>query len=488
MKFYILTIALVLTSVTSFAQEILNEQEIKLRTYLSDKREVYPIVNQESGDIVLFLMDNDTINVQVYNQAFDFIKSYRCKRPNGKYKHLLGHTIENDNYNLFFTNKRNKEFLVKTVNYNKEVSEEKKVPIKLSKEEYLEAICYKNKFYVLSRIFTASIYKLRVFEDCEMKICVEHDFSNILPNKINSNVILDDLYDTPEPVIDSNFEKIVNGDPNPLDITSNDKKIYCHEDKMLLTFDDDDDMTLIVSIDLESFSLETKTFTHGGDVNNTRVLSNSYLYDNKLFQLKVSKNELCLRIQDFKTEQILKEYRVGNAQDIDFKNSSLIQAVGSGAGGREKELEKTKQVLRKLLSGAIGISVYPNKDILQLTVGGINEHVSPSTGDVLLAGLFGALAVPLASGGKYMAVPNHTMYSYSSYANSRSVYFKSLLDRNSLEHLQGIPAKNPFDKLMKFANNIETPPSTQTFFKVNNFYVLGYYIEEEKKYVLRKFY
>ena len=142
-------------------------------------------------------------------------------------------------------------------------------------------------------------------------------------------------------------------------------------------------------------------------------------------------------------------------------------------------------MLRKLLAGSLGISVYETGNKLEVLLGGIKE--SPSTGNMLAMGLIGAVAVPLISGGAYYAVPNYTMNSYSSYTNSRSVYFKCLFDKQNLEHVAGDPNQNPFDKIKEFISTIQTPQSTQTIFKLNDYFVLGYYSPDEKKYYLRKF-
>lgn len=488
MKKHPILLVLLLLAINSYSQDILMEQDIYLRSYLSDKRDVYPIVDNLSGKIALFLIDSDTINAQIYNKIYESLNSYKCPRPSGKFKILIGNTVIQNEYNLFFTNNRKKEFLVKTINLNNNTSKEYRIPLKLKKEEYLESVCYKNKLYILSREHYSSIYKLRVFEGCELAVCNEYDFTKILSPNCIPNQIADDLYDTPSTITATNIKRIECDNPNSLDITSEVNKLYCYDNKIVLSFDSENDKTKLITIDLNNYSYTTKNYNQATLENTNRLntLSNSYIHNNKLYQLIVNKRELCFTIHCLKTDSLLKTYRVKSEDEISFKNSALLQeGGGSGLGAKERELDKTKQVLRKLLAGSLGISVYETGNKTEVLLGGIKE--SPSTGNILAMGLIGAVAIPLLSGGVYYAVPNYTMNSYSSYTNSRSVYFKCLFDKKSLKHINGELSLNPFDKIKEFISTIQTPQSTQTIFRVNDYYVLGYYSPTEKKYYLRKF-
>ncbi|PKQ60531.1 hypothetical protein BZG02_18885 [Labilibaculum filiforme] len=489
MKKFTLLFLLLLFVNSSYSQDILLEQDIYLRSYLSDKRDVYPVVDDFSGKITLFLIDSDTINALTYNKTYKPLNTFKCQRPSGKFKILIGHTVDQNNYNLFFTNKRNKEFLVKSIDLINNTSKEYRIPFKLNTEEYLQSICYKNKLYILSRTNYSSIYKLRVFEDNKLGICIEHDFTEILSPNSEPYRIADDLYDSPDrSATMTSFKKIEYNNPNSLDITSEQYKVYCYDDQIVLSFDNEKDKTKLITINLNNYTYKIKNYNQDplDHSNRTNALSNSYIHMDKLYQLIVNKKELCLTINSLKTDSLLKTYRVKGEDEISFKNSALIQEIdGKGFTDSERELGKTKQVLRKLLAGSLGISVYETGNKLEVLLGGIKA--SPSTGNMIAMGLVGAVAIPLASGGAYYAVPNYTMNSYSSYTNSRSVYFKCLFDKQNLEHIVGDPSQNPFDKIKEFLDTIKTPQTTQTIFKINNHFVLGYYLSDEKKYYLRKF-
>ena len=79
------------------------------------------------------------------------------------------------------------------------------------------------------------------------------------------------------------------------------------------------------------------------------------------------------------------------------------------------------------------------------------------------------------------------MYGYSAYSHSRSVYFKTLLEQSFFKHLQGEISKNAFDKIKIFTEDKEYDYSCETIFKVDNYYIFGYYVKLDKKFYLRKF-
>lgn len=476
---------LMLIFLTGFTQEILVEQSIYLESHSSNRRGVYPLVDNASGDVALFLLDNDSIRVQQYDKDFSFNKAYHCERPQGKFKHLTGHSISNNQYHLYFSNKKRKEFLIKTIDMKRKESSEKRIPLMVSKEQYLESVCCNNKLYVLSKKIMSSMYKLRVFKGTELEIGVEYDLNKVLANRVPQDVVVDDIYGTPMVKAISNFVKIENGDPNPLDLTSRENKLYCVNNQLILSFDDNTDKTLVFKIDLSNYALSTNTYEQANFTGkkNQKVRSNSYIYNNSLYQLKVSRSELCFLIRDLNSGRLLKEYRVHGEEKISFSNTPPMLKAGSffHMGGKE---QNTIQLLRKLAVNKVGISTYPRNGQMQVMIGGIIEENS-GVGVRMLFGTLGILTY--AAWTELNDVSNITMTSFLSYQNNKALVFTSLLDPENLQHIAGEPSTNPYDKMKEFISNKESPMSIFTLFKFNDYYVLGYYLNESGKYFLRKF-
>ena len=69
----------------------------------------------------------------------------------------------------------------------------------------------------------------------------------------------------------------------------------------------------------------------------------------------------------------------------------------------------------------------------------------------------------------------------------RSVYFKSLIDTQNYKHVTGEIKYNVFDQIKEFQTENENGMTSETIFKMKDYYVFGYYNVWDKKYYLRKF-
>ena len=82
---------------------------------------------------------------------------------------------------------------------------------------------------------------------------------------------------------------------------------------------------------------------------------------------------------------------------------------------------------------------------------------------------------------------NTTMTSFLNYHNNKAMVFTSLFDPENLQHITGEPSANPYDEMKEFISGKVSPMSAFTLFRLNDYYVLGYYLNELDKYFLRKF-
>lgn len=116
MKRRILIYVLIILSFRLFSQDLLFEQDITLKSVFKDKRESFPIVNNDKNEIVLFLLDNKEIYSLLFNKKYELIDSYTTNRPESKFKILLGHSADSISYHMFFTNDKKNQFYIKSVN------------------------------------------------------------------------------------------------------------------------------------------------------------------------------------------------------------------------------------------------------------------------------------------------------------------------------------------------------------------------------------
>ncbi len=491
-KVYILIFIMSFTNINS--QELLFERDVKLKSFFNeDKKESFPVVNYDSKEIAMFLLDKKEIKSFLFDMNYVLIDSFATTRPKGKYDILLGHTFENDNYNLIFTNENKTKFFIKSINIGDKHFNHKELEIKIKGEKFLESFSYKNNLYIITIKNSSSILNIYEFKGREITRIEKIDLSNHKFSKSSrslSYVLFNNTSAKREYII---LNKIDNKNPNPIDLSSYANKIYCYNNKMFITLDVYQNYTKVISINLSNFESNVFDFKFPEidckyDVG---VNSNSFLLGDKIYQVSGCKNELYFSISNINSKVKLKEWNVKKNEIIDFKNTPLIQLGGAfNKNKKYKELSETKQILRKMGAGNIGVSAYKVNDKLEITIGGFKKMNTKEIIGALAAA--GAMTAGAKSSSGFMGSKNSnyyynsTMYTYQNYSYARSIYFKSLLNEE-LENITGSINENAFDKIREYNKNHQKELSTETIFKVDDYYVLGYYDKKEVKYYLLKF-
>lgn len=493
MRTIVFTFSIVLVGLHLQGQELLFERDINLSSVFRDKRESLPIINSDSS-LTLFLLDHDDIVGLRFSKDFKLIDSIIVERIDGKNNLLVGHSADKQSYNLFFANKNRSQFTIKNIDFENKTSRIMPLKLEFKKEKYLEAFSYNGKFYVLTVRKMSSV--LNIFEfDGKVNLnkrvvdLSEYEFARKGYFHLYDIFLDEEVF--PKQVL--KITKIESHNPNPLDIASAENKLYCFNGNLLLTVDNEDDNTKLISIDLNYFSSEVVFIDQGYIKNddNSKTKSNSYLVDNILYQIRASKEELFLRGYSLMTKSLVFEQRVSSGEEICFANTPLFQEGGTTifTQNSERELNKSKQFLRRMVAGDVGISVYSHSNKLVLTVGGY-QHVQNSggggpytmhQGTNSMATPYGTIASP------QLNTYNPTAFGYNTYKNTRSVYFKTLISAESGLHLEGDVEKNAFDKIEFFEGDFEGFISSETIFKIGDTYIFGFYDKTEKKYFLRGF-
>ncbi|MNT38168.1 hypothetical protein D3C72_1743510 [compost metagenome] len=90
-----------------------------------------------------------------------------------------------------------------------------------------------------------------------------------------------------------------------------------------------------------------------------------------------------------------------------------------------------------------------------------------------------------AVAGATMAYYNSTMNNFNSYSNRKVVKIECLFDKEN-NHLKDELQPLAFDKIRTFFDD-NTEVSSQTLFRVQSSYYVGYYDNKTKEYIIRKF-
>jgi hypothetical protein len=474
-----LTLLFALFITFAYGQDILFDKPLTLKRGFKDNREAYPVVNDSTGNVTMFLFDKTTIQAISFDKDYNVINEVEGPRPESSYDEILGCSISKGVYTIYFSTSNHKNFAATNFNF-----ETKRVWLTMLKfpfkkdERYIGSINYSGTFYFITAM-DPDIIKIHAMTDPKESKWRESSF----PKQKFSSKSTGTLYDV---LTEKDAISIDNEVPTPLDVATRKTKLYAYDDKIVLTLDQYEFRTAIIKFDSKTLegtvSFINQSSIYCGEYGKPQ--HNSYIYDRHLYQIKVCGFQMIVNIIDLDKGEILNKLIVKKDEDFSITNSPVIQK--GGFYDDERELSRPSQFLRKVSASNAGMSAVRTPNGIELTIGGSKEVQggAPGFGGGMTPGT--TISTPYGSV-TTAPVYNPTFYGYNSYKGSISVYFKSLIDPETYQHKTGEVKDNAFDKIQKFTKDIEKKITAETIFKKDGAYILGYYFKPEDKYVLRKF-
>ena len=439
---------------TTYAQEVILTHKIAQKKSNSFLNTIIPILNERNNNTSILFIDEKQVYGYLFNENFNIIKKQTSKKRGSNYERVLGQTTSGNNvYKIFFSNNKFNKFSFINISFENSDSVYKEIELKLENEKYVTATTYNNKFYIITIVKDTSIFNIYSFEnnnDGYIKTSIDFStekFIDIYENETN-------LYDllktyTGKFSIKTNIEKIKKDYHYSIDITSSNNKVYRIKDKLVFTLDENENITQLISINLDNFKKEIIRISQPfKEIDTKNKNTNSFIYEDHVFLISATNNKFIFQIQNYYTGDIIKTYSASENEVISFKNSPILEKETS----RNKiiESENTKKILRKMVNGRIGISVHKFKNNFNITFGGkkIVRH------DQLVEGIY-------------------------------LTYINGLYDED-FNHINGEIPVNITDKIYEFKE--DKPTSNKTLFKFKDYYVLGSYFPwPHKQFRLRKF-
>ncbi|MCF7559693.1 hypothetical protein L3X39_03515 [Sabulilitoribacter multivorans] len=516
MKKKIFYVALIVSSFCGIAQEEVLRIKNTLKTSDREIEKTFTIVDYYSDDLAVFLKDKDFIYAYLYNNKFELLNTVTSETLAKKYKEFLGTSISNGSYNLFICNDKYTAFGMISFSFDLQVTKLVEIDFEYKKESFLQSISHKNNFYILTAIENG--FNLYTFDSDGKYEKTYFDLSKekFLSKKNGVSSLNFALSD--DRIIRKTIEvhKIQSSNPNAIELTSENIKMYVIEDDIIISVDNTTSYTQLIKINLKNHNATVenfeKPFIHA---ENEYFRSNSFLYDDKLFQLVSTRNELAFSIKDLQAKTTIKEYRVEKNDSITFKNSPIIQEKGSDKAedvnslsltfGKYRELEKTKKFLRKITAQKIGISAYNINGIHQITLGGIRDALNISTlnrmgNNNMFNNGFNQYEFKITKGPSNSGFPSAPQvefisvnpsfepitFSYLTYNNTTCTFINCLFNEN-FEHIEGEIQENVFDKISDFKSDKEKFINAETIFKYNDSLFFGSCLGDCKEYTIMKF-
>ncbi|MBO9201843.1 MULTISPECIES: hypothetical protein [Niastella] len=271
----------------------------------------------------------------------------------------------------------------------------------------------------------------------------------------------------------------VEGEGNlPLSACAN--KIYSRNDTLLLLMNNELKETSVYCFDLKNKQVTTRGVSHFAGFpykSSDDAVDNSFLVQDKLLYVRVSKDSMGIQILNFYTGATLTTFKASAKEVLGFKNS-LIFSEPFIEGDR---LPETDQLYRKILRNYPLIMAMPtNNNQLAITIGSSSITNTVARGHnfipvpLLIPGMFPLhlLMLPVAAGPKKV-VPETN-------------YFTMLIDAGSGEHVKGAPPTILSKEIEQFSKDLKRPPLGETLFMINGGYYYAYYDKKGRKVVILK--
>ncbi len=485
---YIL-VAWVIFSAPLIAQkQVVELDNITYSNFIKEET-AFSLSNSETGELALVIPDKRTVAAYLFNENFELTDSITAESLRIKFKDIIGYRVTDTHYTTLFATE-NKHFLgVVDFDFETGKTRTEQLDINLSSEEVLETVTHNNRFFLLSinddfeGLIVRELMENGTLHKTELKINEPVSIKDLLTRRNKPDEVdkrKGSVFN--EPFVPEIVE-IDNKNPNSLETTSKLNKLYAKDNNLILTFDNFEAFTLVYFIDLSDFSVTEKRFPQEMVDGKYLEKSNSFLFEEKLFQIAVSDDKLILNISDFKTGDIIRSFRATKERPIIFKNTNLNQKNGMFMGINEiRYLDDTAQFLRKVNNGLPGIAITQINNNYQLTIGG-TQVLGGGGGGMMMAG---GGVVGGAAGGMVVSIYfNPTYSSYGSYNNTKSIYIESIFDAQ-FNHIQGYPLENVFDKVKMYQDSFEKISAEEVFAHNGKLY-FGYYNKKSEVYNIVEF-
>ncbi|WP_163400158.1 hypothetical protein [Flavobacterium fluviatile] len=443
------------------SQTVLNSFSLNLNTPL-ENGQIINIEDVKTNDIYVFASDKEYINILKYNKSLFLKSQFKDSIKNIRERTLIGHSISDDGNPLLYwatNNLRN----IRIIKYHLETKTSKSLNFDLPPNtEYIITTFQKNNmFYMLCKETNQQHLLLYEFNNGKAEVKM-FDLSGILfQNDKGQNLAFKTMirYYPIEKMDTENF--------NSLDKTVNKTKMYVSNDHIFLTFDYSLKKTHVLDLNLITTDVTEKNFNQPVSKASSKT-SNSFFYENKLFQININKEELLLDIKDFDSGKTLKSVAVSKKDSIDFKNSPFLVQINDK---KPQEIKTTAKFLKQLSALNTGISVFKNKTNTFISLGGFAEYQFSGYDYIqtnLLADFF-----------------DNDYGGYSEYS-SKMAYFDTMLNQD-LEFVKSKQSEPlAIDNLFYYLNTNKNI-SLHNILKLKNYYILGYYDVVSGQYIMRKF-
>ncbi|MBP2833164.1 hypothetical protein J8281_13300 [Aquimarina sp. U1-2] len=470
-----------------WSQRIISKKELSLKSNLNERRESITIVDDKENSFSILIADRKNLHLNKYDDSYTIVEDFVFERPKTRAKNIICAIKKDKNHLLLLDNEKKTFFQLLYFDSSSRTHELKSNSIFDKGEIYLKSFTHNSYIYLLTLKKNTSVintYKIDALGDITS---LNYNFSDeIFYNKNNKIVSLYELlFDTHTIVHKPKLEIIENDLPVSLESACKIRKLYKKDDRFYITLDHNNNFTYIIVLDPNSanskvLNIEKPQLLYTENKNSS-VKSNSYLFEDRLYQIVGESEQMCFFVKTIDSKKLIKQIHLRKNDSILFKNTPIIQ--DGGYYSKHREMEKTSKFLRKISSGNIGVTVRHHNNLFEITMGGVKTSKGGGFGAPMpmMGGMpMGNGALPM------MPMYHNTMWlSYIGYIGSKSTHIKGLFN-SSIEHIEGEIHPNIFEQIKEYADELLNKKA-ETIFSFKEDYIHAYYDSMSRKYILTKF-
>ncbi|MFT5891124.1 MAG: hypothetical protein ACI9Y7_001224 [Dokdonia sp.] len=428
--------------------------------------QLFSAVFPENDTFLIFIEDTSQLSVYEFDKnGQETAEGFAFPNFAKKYPNIGGYTHQDDTYTLFLSSVNKKKWAIVTLDFKYKSFSLQEAKLDIKGDRVLESLTYNDKHYLFTVQRDTSTFKVYAM-DSEGTITTQSfsfestDFGEGRRAIPNLERLLQGSFSRDAAIIDSDS-------PIALESSKSRTKFYQDEALVTLTIDSSRNTTFYLQFNLENNTSSVQTISKASfDKDVLSAKSNSFVFEDKLFLLKVSSDEMDFSIYSLDSMENLASFSARKGTPIAFKNTPIIQEGGQLDSYRE--LEKTSKFLRKVALSRPAITVFKENDQYIITLGATEEINKGGPGIFVVGGGLSGLII----GGLITGVANTTFMQYNTYTYTKSTRFQMVLDSDLQFILDAEIPLNSFDNIKEFTQ--ETSPKViQTVFKLNDSYVWG---------------
>ncbi|MFC4633614.1 hypothetical protein ACFO3O_06825 [Dokdonia ponticola] len=447
--------------------------------------ENYSLADSKTNNLAIILGQKEKISGYLYDSDFRKIGEASGDRLKRKYKETIGYIVTNETtYTLVYGTSSRKKFGYLSIDLKNGEITSNEIEFEFDNEKYLETILFENRMIMMSATKQNALTLREFTSDFTFKTIATFQFDaedkeqQLLERGFGFN-----LFDYSNTT--GGITKIDNRVPNTIERSSNENKLYHQGNKVYITFEDEESQTILNILDLSTLKLTTNKLSYPkGKIDEFKNF-NSFIHGENFFHIASSRDEMIFQVKNFDNE-ILKEFYVAQEDSIEFKNSTIIQD-GSAYRNKKRNLSTTKQYLRKITSGDIGVSIHQENGRYQISLG---SHTVISNGGGFVGapiGPVGGTTVPIPNGNSiFVPAYNPTFSSYGGYGFSKAVFINSLFDSDFNHIKDEIFENNIFDRVKEYQDELKWDTAEDVFIHNGKTY-FSYWNTKEQQYSLLEF-